>query len=245
MDWTDEQAMPGAWLTVPGAFAAEVMGSAGFDWCCVDLQHGMISRADLVGMLQALDVSGTTGLVRVPWNHPPDIMWALDAGAAGVIVPMVNDAEQARAAVRACRFAPAGTRSFGPARAALHSDPGSPAKQNASVRCFVMIETAEAVQRLDEIVAVPGVDGVFVGPSDLAVSMGLDPREPGQDGAHHAAIEHILQRCLARGLLPGIYCGSAERAVRYRELGYRLLAVCSDIGLLREGAGSVLAALRA
>jgi 4-hydroxy-2-oxoheptanedioate aldolase len=239
----DDEPMLGGWLTIPGAFAAEVMGSAGFDWYCIDLQHGMITQADLVEMLQGLDVCGSLTLVRVPWNHPPDIMWALDAGAAGVIVPMVNDAEQARAAVSACRFAPAGTRSWGPTRAALHTRPGSPAELDASVRCIVMVETAEAVERLDDILAVPGVGGVFVGPSDLAVSMGLDPRDV-DDAAHTAAIEHVLQRCLAHAVLPGIFCGTARTAIRYRDLGYRLLALCSDIRLVRDAASQALASVR-
>lgn len=244
MDWAGERALPGAWLTGPGTFAAEVLGSAGFDWCCADLQHGLIARADLVGMLQAFELGGTTGLVRVPWNHPPDIMWALDAGAAGVIVPMVNDAAQAGAAVRACRFAPAGARSWGPSRAALRGGPRSPAEQDAAALCLVMIETAEAVQRLDEILAVDGVNGVFVGPNDLAVSMGLDPRGSAEHASHHAAIEHILRRCRAHGLLPGIYCSGPDRVTRYRDLGYRLLAVCSDAGLLHQGAARTLVAFR-
>lgn len=235
--------MLGAWLTIPGGFAAEVMGSAGFDWYCLDLQHGMITKADLVEMLQGLDVRGTLNLVRVPWNHPPDIMWALDAGAAGVIVPMVNDAGQARAAVSACRFAPAGTRSWGPTRAALHTRPGAPAELDASVRCIIMIETAEAVERLDDILAVPGIDGVFVGPSDLAVSMGLDPRDGG-GATHAAAIEHILRRCQAHSVLPGIFCGTAQLAIRYRDLGYRLLALCSDIRLVHDAASQALTGIR-
>jgi 4-hydroxy-2-oxoheptanedioate aldolase len=239
----DDGPMLGGWLTIPGAFAAEVMGSAGFDWYCLDLQHGMITRADLVEMLQGLDIGQNLSIVRVPWNHPPDIMWALDAGAAGVIVPMVNDAEQARAAVRACRFAPAGTRSWGPTRVALHTRPGTPAELDASVRCIIMIETAEAVERLDDILAVPGIDGVFVGPSDLAVSLGLDPRDGG-DAAHAAAIERILERCLAHAVLPGIFCGTAQAAIRYRDLGYRLLALCSDIRLVRDAASRALASVR-
>lgn len=239
----DDRPLFGGWLTIPSAFVAEVMGSAGFDWCCIDLQHGMITQDDVVEMLQGLDVSASLTLVRVPWNHPPDIMWALDAGAAGVIVPMVNDAEQARAAVSACRFAPAGTRSWGPTRAALHTRPGSPAELDASVRCIIMIETVEAVESLDDILAVPGVDGVFVGPSDLAVSMGLDPRDV-DDAAHTAAIEHILRRCLAHAVLPGIYCGSTQAAIRYRDLGYRLLALCSDIQLMRDAADEALTPVR-
>jgi 4-hydroxy-2-oxoheptanedioate aldolase len=235
--------MLGSWLTIPGAFAAEVMGSAGFDWYCIDLQHGMMTRADLVEMLQGLDVGGNFNLVRVPWNHPPDIMWALDAGAAGVIVPMVNDAEQARAAVRACRFAPAGTRSWGPSRIALRGRPGAPAEQDAAVRCIVMVETVEAVEHLDEILAVPGVDGVFVGPGDLAVSMGLDPRDGG-DAAHTAVVERIVRRCQAHAVLPGIFCGTPQAASRYRDLGYRLLALGTDIQLVRAAASQALAAVR-
>ena len=240
--WTNDEPMYGGWCTMPGAFSAEVMGAAGFDWCCVDLQHGMITRGDLVGMLQALAVGRTPAVVRVPWNHPPDIMWALDAGAEAVIVPMVDDAEQAHAAVHACRFAPTGGRSWGPTRVALHTGPGSPAEFDAAVRCIVMVESVAAVERLDEILAVPGVDGVFIGPNDLAVSMGIDPRKA--DPRHDDAVKHVLDRCRAAGVLPGIFCGTAERAVGYRDLGFRLLAVCSDVSLMRNAAGRALDALR-
>lgn len=114
--------------------------------------------------------------MRVPWNDPAEIMWVLDAGASGVIVPMVNDAESTRAAVGACRFAPVGFRSWGPTRAALHTGSRSPEQMDRDVLCIVMVETVEAVDRLEDILAVPGIDGVFVGPSDLSITLGVVAR---------------------------------------------------------------------
>jgi 4-hydroxy-2-oxoheptanedioate aldolase len=231
----------GLWCMTPGAFHAEVLGTLGFDWCGIDLQHGMVTRADLMGMLQGLALSGTAAYVRVPWNDPPELMWALDAGATGVIVPMVEDAEQARAAVAACRYAPQGGRSWGPTRAALHGR-RSPAELAAAARCVVMVETARAVQRLDEILAVPGVDGVFVGPNDLAISMGLAPGTG--DDAHEAAIRLVAQRCIAHGVTPGIYGGDPATAARFRDFGYRFVALCSDVWLIGDAAKRALAVVK-
>ena len=241
--WTEGKALYGGWCSIPDPFLAEVMGASGFDWVCVDMQHGLVAKGDVVGMLQALDRTGTPTIVRVPWNDPAPIMWALDAGAQGVIVPMVNDAQSARAAVAACRYAPDGVRSWGPVRAALLSGADEPSETNRRVLCMVMIETVEAIEHLDEILDVEGIEGVFIGPSDLAVSLGDDPREP-PTARHEEAIDTIIATCRDRDVLAGIFCLDVERARRYGEKGYRLLNLQSDARMLRDRATAMLAEVR-
>jgi len=234
----------GGWCVIPSPFAAELMGLAGFDWVCVDMQHGLAGHDALVGMLQVLDKTGTPSFVRVPWNQPDHIMKALDAGAHGVIVPMVNTVEDARRAVGACRYAPDGYRSWGPIRAALGRDGFSPQSANRDVVCAVMIETADALERVDEILSVPGIDAVYVGPNDLAVSGGLPPDANATHPRHRALINRVREACDRHGVVAGIHCGGWETAARWREEGFRMLNVSSDAVFLRSGAAEVLRRLR-
>jgi 4-hydroxy-2-oxoheptanedioate aldolase len=234
----------GIWCSILDSGAAEILGASGFDWCCVDMQHGLGSDVNLVPLLQALDVTGTRAFVRPAWNQAPSIMKALDCGARGIIVPMVNSAAEAQAASAACRYPPDGFRSWGPSRELMRSPHLSPGRSNDEVTCLVMIETAEAVEQLDDILAVPGVDGVFVGPSDLAISIGVDPHEMLASPEHARLIGRILTRCQAREVITGIYCGSTEKALRWRDLGFQMLAVASDIELLGSAAAGALQAVR-
>ena len=146
--WREQKATVGGWLSIGNAYTAEVMANLGFDWLCVDLQHGLIDYQDLTAMLPAISTTETTPIVRVPWNEPYEIMKALDAGAYGVIVPMVNNREEALRAVSACRYPPLGLRSFGPIRAALYGGRGYSVESNGEIACIVMIETAEALENL-------------------------------------------------------------------------------------------------
>jgi 4-hydroxy-2-oxoheptanedioate aldolase len=241
--FADRQVAVGGWCLVPGAFTAEVMARSGFDWLCIDAQHGLIGYQEMLAMLQAIGNTGVPAVVRVPWNEPGWIMKALDAGAAGVIVPMVNSPEEARAAVGACRYAPEGFRSWGPTRASLGVPNFSPELANRTVLCAVMVETAAALDRLDEILAVPGIDAVFMGPSDFAISMGLAPR--GDDPEHRRRLEQVPAVCERHGVVAGIACGSADLLVRWRDAGYTMLACPADLILLRQGAVAMLEAVRA
>jgi 4-hydroxy-2-oxoheptanedioate aldolase len=234
----------GGWCVIPSPFAAELMALAGFDWVCVDMQHGLVGYDALVPMLQVLNRLGTPAFVRVPWNAPDHIMKALDAGAHGVIVPMVNSAADARAATGACRYAPDGYRSWGPIRASFAKDGFDPAWANRDVVCAVMIETAEAVAGVDEILAVPGIDAVYVGPNDLAVSNGLPPDANATRPEHRALITRIREACDRHGVVAGIHCGSWETAAQWREEGFRMLNVNSDAVFLRTNAMAVLKNLK-
>ena len=232
----------GGWCVIPGAFNAEVMARAGFDWICIDAQHGLIGYQEMLGMLQAVAVVGVPSVVRVPWNDPGWIMKALDAGAAGVIVPMINSPEEAAAAVGACRYPPDGYRSWGPTRASLGVPDFSPELANRSVICAVMVETVPALDRLDEILAVKGVDAVFIGPSDFALSMGFAPRS--DEPEHRRRLEAVPEVCRKHDVVAGIACGSSELLARWKQAGYTMLAAPSDMVLLRRAAADTLDAAR-
>src|SRR5471030_3027552 len=174
--WRRGEPSVGAWLSLGNVHTAELIANAGFDWLVIDMQHGLIPYADMLRMLPAISTTETTPLVRVSGNNLPEINKALDAGAMGVIVPLVNTAEEAAAAVSACRYPPDGTRSFGPTRAALYGGRGYATEANGQIACIVMIETQAGLDNLDAIVSTPGVSGVYVGPADLALALGLPAR---------------------------------------------------------------------
>lgn len=234
----------GGWCTTPSAFNAEQLALAGYDYVCVDCQHGLIGYDAMVPLLASLSRTGATPLVRVPFNHTPWMGQALDAGAEGVIVPMVNTRADAERAAAACRYAPEGVRSFGPVRAGLYLNQAPPAEVNRQVLCFVMIETVQGVENAEEICSTPGVDGVYVGPADLAISMGAafgtDPMPP----AHAEAIDHVAKVCAANRIVPGIHTGGGAGAREALESGYRMATVSTDAAIFRGAIRAELAEAR-
>ncbi len=241
--WARDGAALGGWLTVPSSVSAEIMAHAGFDWVCVDMQHGLIDYSEMVHMLQGISSTDTVPLVRVPRNEPGIIGKCLDAGAWGVIVPMVNSREEAEAAVAACRYAPVGIRSYGPVRANYYAGFDYFSRADREVACIVMVETRVAVDNVDEIVSVPGVDAVYVGPADLSVTLGLAPGPDQPDQSFTDALERILDACRRHHVVPGI-AGNATTAVTRLDQGFRFVEVASDAGLLGLGAGDALAQVR-
>jgi len=235
----------GAWGMIPSAFAAEISSAAGCDWMCIDLQHGLIDEDAMRVMVQAAAIRATPVLVRVPWNEPGSIMRALDAGAEGVIVPMVNSADEARAAAGASRYPPLGFRSWGPLRSGLAQPGFNPALGNEQTICLVMVETIDAVEALDAMLDVPGVDGVFVGPNDLAISHSGANEGAGRSERDVEMIERVARICSERGLVAGITCTGPEDAARWERAGYLLIGLPSDAGLLGEATVRMLAAVRA
>jgi 4-hydroxy-2-oxoheptanedioate aldolase len=219
----------GGWLHIPGGFVAEVMASAGFDWCLVDRQHGLMGEAEMFDMLRALAITRTPAFVRVSQTDHGEIGRALDAGAVGVVVPQVGSAEEARVAAHACRYAPGGGRSIGPTRAKLHGT-ADPAHQDATVLCLPMIESRAGVEALEAIADVDGVDGLFVGPADLGMDLGLQGPELDE------VLRRIAQVCAERGKLAGAFGMGAARIAGWVELGYEFLAVDSDATFLRDAA---------
>ncbi|MGH3438877.1 MAG: HpcH/HpaI aldolase family protein [Sciscionella sp.] len=233
----------GGWCSIPSPLVAELVCGAGFDWVCVDSQHGFVDHETLVTMLQAVDVWGRPSVVRVPWNDPAEIMKALDAGAQGVIVPMVNSPEEAVRAVEACRYPPAGIRSWGLNRRAFAG--GYTAESgNIDTVCAIQIETSNGLRATHDILAVPGIDIAYVGPADLAVSAGITPTFDVTSTEHEKMITDLLHACLDRGIVPGIHAASPKSAMRWREAGFRFITAASDVGYIREGARATLTALR-
>jgi 4-hydroxy-2-oxoheptanedioate aldolase len=228
----------GGWLQLPGSATAEIMGTAGFGFVCLDQQHGLIGDDALLPMLQALAATRTPAIVRVPANEPAAIGRALDRGAAGVLVPLVGSAGEAASAVAACHHPPRGTRSYGPTRLAWAPLPADPL-------CIVMIETVDAVEQASAIAAVEGLDAVFVGPSDLALSAGLPITAQLDDPDFAALLKRVAEACHERGLPLGIYCASPAHVHRFRELGCTFFALMSETALLRGAAAQKLAESRA
>lgn len=233
----------GVWCTIGSSFTAELAASAGPDYVSCDQQHGVIDYGVLVSMFQAIRAGGSTPLTRVVQNDPGAIMKALDAGAAGVIVPMVSTAAQGAQAVMACRYPPTGIRSFGPVRASVVLGSSDVAELQRSL-CLVMIETAEGLENVDAIAGAPGVDGIYIGPADLSLGLGLAPAFDRPEPEFKAAIRMILEACQRHDIIPGIQCTGGAMARKYQELGFRMITVASDASLLRQRINAELALAR-
>ena len=235
------------WLSMSCPFAAEVMAAQGFDSLTVDLQHGVIDYAGAVGMFQAMRASGVAPMARVPWLDPGIVMKMLDAGAHGVICPMIDTPEQAATLVAAVRYPPEGRRSFGPTRAALAAGPDYFEGANAGALAFAMIETAEGVANLDAILATPGLDGVYVGPADLTLGVTQGRLGPGFDREEPEmlkVIQHIAQAAQAAGHRAALHCGSPEYAAKAVGWGYDLVTMGTDARLLADAAAATVAHTR-
>jgi 4-hydroxy-2-oxoheptanedioate aldolase len=239
--WARDEAAIGCFCTLSSPLSAELVAEAGYDWLVVDTQHGLIGYEQMVGILQAVG-HRLAAFVRVGWNDPSAIMRALDAGAEGVIVPMVNTAAEAHAVAGAVRYPPRGYRSYGPTRAALGASDFGPESDNERVICAVMIETEEAVANIDEILAVPGVDVAFVGPSDLSLSIRGALEEVAEGPRDVELITAVLESCRRHDVIPGIAVHGAAHARRWRDAGFRLVTVHSDAALLAAAARDLLAA---
>jgi len=242
--WRQNRQTIGGWLSLAYTHTAEIMAGMGFDWLCIDLQHGLLDYRDLTYMLPAISTGDSTPLVRVPWNEPYEIMKVLDAGAYGVIVPMVNNREEAECAVAACRYPPDGCRSFGPIRAAVYGGRGYAAEANGQIACVAMIETAEGIAKLDEITSTPGLDGVYIGPSDLALALGLSPTGDNEHPEHARTVLRIRDACRANDVAAGIHTSSVEFSQRYLELGFNLVTLGSDARFMAGAAAASLAKVR-
>lgn len=238
--WSADEETLGVWLSIPSTVSAEIAARQPVSYVCVDNQHGVADYLVTAAMFQAVELAGNVPIARVPWNEPGIIGKLLDAGAHGVIVPMVNTRDQAEAVVRAVRYAPGGTRSWGPLLTGMrHPDYREWAAEN--VAAIVMIETAEALDNLDDILSVPGIDAAYVGPADLAISLGLGPY--GNDGTtvFDDALAKIVDGCRRHGVVPGIHATGALTG-RRRAQGFRMITVASDNLAISIGIEAELAA---
>lgn len=231
----DQTALNG-WLHCPSSVSAELMAHAGYHSLTLDLQHGLMGYADALSMLQAISTTATVPLCRISWLEPGMIMRLLDAGAYGLICPMVNTAQDARAFVEAARYPPLGQRSYGPTRVRLYAGEDYPQHANAEILTFAMIETEQALSNLDSILAVNGLDGVYVGPADLGLSLEGEIKLDTRQGLTYQAILEIALKTRARGKFAGIHTLSPAYAQHVQTLGYRFISVASDLGLLSQAA---------
>lgn len=243
--WNSGGAVVNGWLAIPSAFSAEVMAHQGWDSLTVDLQHGVTDYQSAVSMFTAISTTGTMPIARVPWNEPGIIMKVLDGGAYGVICPMVNCRDDAERFVAATRYPPAGSRSFGPIRALLYGGPDYPKHANDTVVTLAMIETRKALDNLDEILSVKGLDAVYIGPADLSMSLGCTPTFDDVDAPVAEAIEMILAKSKEKSVVPCIHNGTPEAALKRIAKGFQLVTIGSDARLMAAGAQGVISRMRA
>ncbi len=243
--WQADQAVVNGWLAIGNSFSAETMAHQGWDSLTIDMQHGVIDYAAMVTMLQAVSTTATVPVVRVPWLEPGIVMKSLDAGAYGIICPMVNTREDAQRLVAYTHYAPQGARSFGPVRAALYGGDDYAAKANETVVAFAMIETAQALDNLDAILSVEGLDAIYIGPSDLSLALGCKPVFDDVDPPVAQAIDHIVARAKAHGVVAGVHNGRADVARARVGKGFRFVTLGSDARLLASGSQQLLSAMRA
>lgn len=236
--WRDGETVLGGWLTIPSAFSAELMAYRGFDYVCLDMQHGVIGYQVAVTMIQAINATDVMPFVRVPGNDLATINRMLDAGAMGIIVPLVSTPEDAFRAVDACRYPPQGSRSIGPTRVAIGAGADYAETANSQIACIPMVETREAMENLEKILDVPGIDALYVGPSDLSLSLGLPP---GLDsgGAFEEARLRVARLCKERGVIAGIHAEAALTR-KHASAGYRMMTVSIDWRTLRDAADADL-----
>lgn len=227
------------WLAIANSFVAEIIAAQGFDSVTVDMQHGALDYPDTLLMLQAIRSSGVTPIVRVPWLDPGAIMKALDAGAYAIICPMINTREQAEQLVSYMRYPPRGNRSFGPTRANFSAGDNYAAEANDQVMCFAMIETAEAMSNLQDIVSTEGLDGVYIGPADLTLGVTNGRLPPGFDRQEPEmidAIKSVIAAAKGANIRVGLHCGSPEYAAKAIGWGCDLVTLLSDVRLLASAA---------
>ena len=237
--WSDGKASLNGWLSIASPFSAEIMAAQPYDSITIDMQHGMIGYSSVVPMLQAMRASDVVPLVRVPWLDAGAIMKALDAGAYGAICPMINNRQQAEQLVSYVRYPPGGNRSFGPTRALFSVGADYANEANDEILCLAMIETAEAMENLEEIVSTPGLDGVYIGPSDLALGIGngrLAPHFDRKEEEMVTAIRKILAAAHAAGIRAALHCGTPEYAAKAVGWGFDMVTISNDVRLLSGAA---------
>jgi len=237
------------WLSISSPHIAEIMAHQGYDSLTIDLQHGTIDMQCAIAMMQAISTTDTVPMIRVPWNEPALLMRVLDAGAYGIVCPMINSADEAERFVAACRYPPRGFRSFGPNRATLYSKAGSSGDYaraaDMAIALFAMIETRAGLENVEAIVKTPGLDGVYVGPGDLSLALGAPPSMAPKADHVLQAMGEVLSAAKSANLIGAAHTdGPRTAAQRFRE-GFQLCTLQNDARLLSDGAAAQVHAIRA
>jgi 4-hydroxy-2-oxoheptanedioate aldolase len=238
---TEGKPVINGWLQIPSTVSAEVMAHQGWDSLTIDMQHGLVDYTNALPMLQAISSTEVTPLARVNWNEPGQIMKILDAGCYGVICPMVSNKEEAEKFVQACMYPPNGYRSFGPVRGLIYGGSDYAKHANTELLKFAMIETKESLEKLDEIMSVPGIDGIYIGPADLSLAIG---EEPGFDKPEstkaYSEILRILEHAKKNKIFAGIHNGTTEYALKMIDLGFNFVTIGSDQRAMSAGSKSIV-----
>ena len=233
------------WLAIPSGFSAEVMAQCGWDSVTVDMQHGVQDYQSMVQCFQAMQAHPVTPMVRVPWNEPGIIGKALDGGAMGIICPMVNNAAEAKALADACLYPPMGKRSNGPIRAAMYGEASNyQATANDEILVIPMIETQAGIDNIDEILSVPGISGIYIGPSDMGLSLGMIPILDREEPVILEIYDRLLASCKKHGKFAGLHNGSAAYAAKMIQKGFQLTTIANDSGLMARAAREAVTAAR-
>jgi 4-hydroxy-2-oxoheptanedioate aldolase len=245
--WAEGKPTINGWCSIGNPFTAEIMAAQGYDSVTIDVQHGALDYSSVLPMLQAMRASGVVPMTRVPWLEPGIIMKMLDAGAYGVICPMVSTAEQAAEFVSYMRYPPLGQRSYGPTRVSFSAGSNYGSEANSELLAFAMIETAEGMANLGAIAATPGLDGIYVGPADLTLGLTQGRLAPGFDREEPemiAALRQIVAACKANGIRAALHCGTPEYAARAIGWGFDMTTISGDSRLLAAAAGASVAKFR-
>ena len=238
--WEKNSTCINGWLSLPNSFTAEAFGKMGWDSITIDMQHGQNDYQSSIAMLQALANSQSVPMVRVPWNEPGIIMRMLDLGVMGIIAPMINTKKDCEKFVSFCKYPPIGQRSFGPMRAQLVYGMDYFENANSNILCFAMIETKEAIENLDEILSVPSLTGVYIGPADMSSSYGLKPKFDVKEDPVFSNIKLIAKKAKEYGKIAGIHNGTTQYAKEMITIGYQLVTISSDFRAMTTYAQSVV-----
>ncbi len=243
--WANHQPIVNGWVATSNSFNAEIMANQGWDSITVDMQHGVVDYQAMVQILQAISTTKTVPMVRVPWLDASHIMKTLDAGAYGIICPMVNTADEAAKLVEWSSYSPMGSRSFGPIRAFLYGGQDYPLYANQTILRLAMIETAKAIDNLDAILQVEGLDGIYIGPADLSLSLGCTPKLDHLDEKAAQAVEHILSRAKAHNKFAGIHNAESPQALARVQMGFDMVTVSSDVRMITSSSQTILKEMKA
>ena len=242
--WKQDKASINAWLSIPNSFTAEAFGKMGWDSVTVDMQHGQNDYSSSIAMIQALSNSNTVPMTRVPWNEPGIIMKMLDLGVQGIIAPMINTKDDCEKFVSYCYYPPLGQRSFGPMRAQVVYGSDYYQHANKNIVSLAMIETKQAVENLDEILSVPNLTGIYIGPADMSSSYGLPPKFDVREDPVFSNIKMIAKKAKGNGKIAGIHNGSVKYMKEMMQYGFQFTTLLSDFRIMTSNAESLLKELK-